>query len=196
MNFDLCKITSDDAFNFHPDGSDVSESVDVLSDMDMVLDVLDGQDDISDEHDYILNGKDIPEETPEIQIGLEHDYHYQVVSPTHRMVRKSPPPLIGISSKTEESKESETSRHEPNLILTPQQSPIHTPNISVVENNSRKRKLPVPRKPSNLPKRRVTVNLQNMHSETIDILREINSNIKRNSLCGIHGKILDILQGR
>ncbi|KAG5883493.1 hypothetical protein JTB14_013137 [Gonioctena quinquepunctata] len=143
----------------------------------------------------------IPEQTPEIQIGLEHDYHFQVVPPTHRNVSKSPPPLIGISSKTNESKESETSRHEPNLILTPQQSPIHTPNISVVENNSRKRKLPVPRKPSNSPKRRVTVNLQNMHSETIDILREINSNIKRmadsqEELCGIHGKILDILQRR
>ncbi|KAG5892297.1 hypothetical protein JTB14_020329 [Gonioctena quinquepunctata] len=65
INFDLSKITSDDAYNLleeiSSDGSDVSESEDVISDMNMVLDDLHGQDDFSDEHD-ILDGQYVRDE--------------------------------------------------------------------------------------------------------------------------------------
>ncbi|KAG5867755.1 hypothetical protein JTB14_013832 [Gonioctena quinquepunctata] len=65
INFDLSKIISDDAYNLleeiSSDGSDVSESEDVISDMNMVLDDLHGQNDFSDEHD-ILDGQDVRDE--------------------------------------------------------------------------------------------------------------------------------------
>ncbi|KAG5870933.1 hypothetical protein JTB14_019558 [Gonioctena quinquepunctata] len=60
-NLDLSIITSDDAYNLleeiPSDGSDASKSEDVISDMDMVLDVLDEPDDISNGHDDIMDGQ-------------------------------------------------------------------------------------------------------------------------------------------
>ncbi|CAG9822098.1 unnamed protein product [Phaedon cochleariae] len=146
----------------------------------------------------------IPEQIPETQIEFEHNYDFKTMPPSQRNVYIPPPPLIGISSSSyinmDKSIVSETAKYGPNSTSTPQHSPVDNENIPmpVEVKNSRKRKLPIKKKTFISQKRSNTVNLENMHNETLGILGEINSNLKRlgdsqEELCGIHNKILDVL---
>lgn len=113
---------------------------------------------------------------------MEHDYQFQVQPSSSRTVTLSPPPLITLSEK-----------NGVNEGILPD-----VPEISskLVPTASRKRKFP--KKTPNTLRQGNNLNLEKMHEQTMGVLREINSNIKKlgdsqEQMCDIHSKLLNIL---